>query len=147
MFRARAISLNALFTGFPYLARMSTSQTLLLVDDSPSFLDLTATILRRRGYYPILAMDGEAAVDLAGAERPDAIILDIGMPGLDGFEVLSRLRQCSSTASIPVLMITGHRSEQDVRLALALGANGYLVKPFTTADLLARLRRVLHTEI
>ena len=119
-------------------------QKLLAVDDSLSFLEFVRNILSRRGYAVLTASNGEDAVRLAYAEQPKLILLDIQMPDPDGFDVLSRLKQVPDTSAIPVIMMTGQREEADVRKALALGVQGYIVKPFETSDLLGRIYRILN---
>ena len=116
---------------------------LLVVDDSPDMVELVGRVLSRRGYHVLGVSNGNDAVATADVAQPAVILLDIGMPGVDGLDVLSRLRERASTSKIPVLMLTGHGEETTVRQAMALGAQGYLVKPFKTDDLVARVRRLL----
>lgn len=117
---------------------------LLVVDDSPTFLEFVRAVLSGRGYSVIVAGNGPDALDIAEAEQPDLVILDVSMEGMDGFDVLNRLRQRSSTSNMPVLMMTARRTEADVRMALGFGAQGYIVKPFETSDLLGRVHRLLN---
>ena len=122
---------------------MAVNAKVLLIDDSDSFLELTAAVLSRRGHAVCCAQDGKAGIELAEAEQPDLILLDVHMPGLDGIGVLSQLRRRASTSSIPVLMLSGSGSEQHFRIAIGLGAHGYILKPFNIRDLLGRIEAVL----
>ena len=125
---------------------MRANERILLIDDSDSFQQLTAAVLVRRRYDVRCAANGQIGLELAASGAPDLILLDLHMPGLDGIDVLSTLRQCASTSAIPVLMLTGSASEEHVRMALALGANGYVLKPFNVRDLLGRIQAVLHPQ-
>ena len=90
-----------------------------------------------------VARDGGDAVDKAGQCRPDAIVLDMMMPVMDGQQVLRRLREDTATANIPVVMLTARRQERDIIDTLELGADDYLVKPFIPEELMTRLARVM----
>jgi two-component system response regulator MprA len=116
--------------------------SILVVDDEPAVRDSLRRALELEGYAVELARDGEEALErLSLEDQPDAVILDILMPGIDGLEVCQRLRQTGST--LPVLMLTA-RAEVDSRVAgLDAGADDYLPKPFALAELLARLRALL----
>ena len=115
---------------------------ILVVDDEPAVRESLRRALELEGYRVDLAVDGEQALEQAGApNEPDALILDVLMPGIDGLEVCRRLRAEGST--VPVLMLTA-RAEVDSRVAgLDAGADDYLPKPFALAELLARLRALL----
>ena len=115
---------------------------ILVVDDEPAVLDSLRRALELEGYEVELASDGEEALGLLSGDRePEAVILDILMPGIDGLEVCRRLRKSGNT--LPVLMLTA-RAEVDSRVAgLDAGADDYLPKPFALAELLARLRALL----
>jgi DNA-binding response OmpR family regulator len=111
--------------------------TILLVEDDDT---LQATIrynLEREGYSVIVADDGEAALEQAAFARPDLVILDIMLPGLDGFQVCRQLREQST---VPILILTARDSEVDRVLGLELGADDYLTKPFSMRELLARVK-------
>src|SRR5581483_614065 len=114
--------------------------TILLVEDA---LDLASAILRElqaQGYRAVHAADGAAALVLHAAERPALIILDWMLPGIDGLEVLRRIRQHDTT---PVLMLTARSEETDLVVAMELGADDYLSKPFRPRELIARVRALL----
>lgn len=107
------------------------------------FLDLVTTRLSLAGYDTIHGRDGFEALDGIHATRPDVIILDVNMPRMDGFAVLGHIKKSHAVAHIPVMMLTARNAPDDVRRALALGASDYLAKPFSDAQLLARLARLL----
>ncbi len=103
------------------------SPLVLVVDDEPRVRDVLQRILKQEGYKVITAPDGETALGLIKETKPDVILLDIMMPGLDGFQVLNLIRQYSS---IPVIMLTARREVTTARDALILGADDYVRKPF-----------------
>jgi DNA-binding response OmpR family regulator len=114
--------------------------TVLLVEDSRVLAKAITDDLRAAGYRVVHAPDGSTALDLHSRRQPDLVILDWGLPGLDGLEVLRRLRQVAVT---PVLMLTGRGEEADRVLGLEVGADDYLTKPFSMRELLARVRAML----
>jgi len=111
-----------------------------MVDDEVSILLYVSNLLRRKGYEPITASNGEEALILAEEENPTLIILDIMMPKMDGFEVCRRLREWSQ---IPIIMLSARGDVQDKVKCLDSGADDYISKPFGAEDLLARIRAVL----
>lgn len=113
---------------------------ILLVDDDPDLLSVTGFALQQAGFLVIKAANGAEALDAFAAEQPDLAVLDINMPGMNGFELARRLRERSG---IPVLMLTVRHEEQDVVRALELGADDYLSKPFSPKILVARIRALL----
>jgi two-component system, OmpR family, KDP operon response regulator KdpE len=122
-------------------------KTILIIDDEPPIRRLLRLTLEPAGYKVCEAETGQLGLQEAAAKRPDAIILDLGLPDMDGLTALKRLREWSST---PVLVLTVRNQEADKVAALDGGADDYLTKPFGTAELLARLRaiqrRVLETQ-
>jgi len=112
----------------------------LLVEDEPDMLDLTAYVLRRERFVVAEAADGAAALRRWKADRPDIVVMDIGLPNLDGFEVLRRIREESET---PVLLLTGRQSGPDIARAFNLGTDDFLGKPFEYRELIARIRAIL----
>ena len=112
----------------------------LLVDDDPDLLAVTAFALQQAGFLVVKAADGEAALTAFEREHPDLAVLDINMPRMNGFELASRLRQRSR---IPLIMLTVRSEEDDVLRALGLGADDYLTKPFSPKILIARIRALL----
>jgi DNA-binding response OmpR family regulator len=115
----------------------------LICDDDPLLVDLLEYRLTSRGYAVAVAEDGGKALRRLQEMRPDAVLLDAMMPVIDGYEVLRKIRENPDTADIPVIMLTARKQEQDIVMALELGANDYLVKPFIPEELVARLGRLL----
>ena len=116
------------------------ARTVLVVDDEPMIADIVARYLRAAGYHTVVARDGEEALRLSDLHRPDLVVLDVMLPGIDGLEVMSRLRRRRPAA---VLLLTA-RGEHDDRIAgLRLGADDYLSKPFFPGELVARVQAVL----
>jgi len=122
-----------------------TMQTILVCDDDELLVELLTHRLGTRGYHVVVASDGGAAVKQASECGPDAIVLDMMMPVLDGQQVLRRLKADPTTADIPVIMLTARRQERDIVGALDLGADDYLVKPFIPEELMSRLARMVST--
>jgi len=115
----------------------------VVADDDPTILMLLEATLRNYGYRSHLVEDGVEAIEVARRVRPQALIVDINMPGRDGYEVLSTLRADRRTRGIPVLLLTARHQEADVIRAFDLGASEYMVKPFNPMELVARLRRLV----
>ncbi|MCY4080112.1 MAG: response regulator transcription factor [Caldilineaceae bacterium] len=113
------------------------STRLLIVEDEPTLLDTLKYSLERQGYDVVTASDGVQALSIAKEEKPDLVILDVMLPGLDGFEVCRILRQ---EMSLPILMLTAKDEEVDKIVGLEVGADDYLTKPFSMRELLARVR-------
>jgi two-component system, OmpR family, response regulator len=113
---------------------------ILLVDDDPSLRSLVALALERAEFVVISAADGQSALMHAAREAPDLVVLDIGLPELDGFEVCRRLRQ---TSDVPILFLTARDDEVDRILGLEMGADDYVTKPFSPRELVARVRAIL----
>ena len=112
---------------------------LLVVDDDPDLVDIIAYTLRKDSHQVNVATSGEEALALARQDPPDLVILDVMLPGLDGFEVCRRLRQKSD---LPVILLTARGEEADRVWGLDLGADDYITKPFSHKELLARVRAV-----
>ena len=112
----------------------------LVVDDEPQILRALAANLRARGYAVDLAGTGEAALTLAQRHRPDAVILDLGLPGMDGLEVIQGLR---GWTDVPIVVLSVREREADKVAALDAGADDYVTKPFGMGELLARVRAAL----
>ena len=119
---------------------MSHSRLILVVDDEPGVLDVAQMYLSREGFRVALAADGPAALAAVEREPPDLIILDLMLPGLDGFEVCRRLRR---TSDVPIIILTARDEDVDKIVGLELGADDYLTKPFNPRELVARARAVL----
>lgn len=116
------------------------AKRILIVDDEPRYLRLLDANLRTEGYEVITAQDGQQAVDVFSSQPIDLVLLDIMMPRLDGFGATQRIREFSS---VPIIILTAKGDEQDRVRGLDLGADDYLVKPFSATELLARVRAVL----
>jgi two-component system KDP operon response regulator KdpE len=112
----------------------------LVVDDEPQILRALAINLRARGYEVDLAPDGEQALQLAGRHHPDVVVLDLGLPGIDGVDVIRGLR---GWTSVPIVVLSVRDAEPDKVAALDAGADDYVTKPFGMDELLARLRAAL----
>jgi DNA-binding response OmpR family regulator len=119
---------------------MARPRTVLVVDDERTIADVVARYLERDGYRALVAHDGEQAVALAEQERPDLVVLDIMLPRLDGLQVMALLRRRRPT---PVILLTARGEEQERVSGLRLGADDYVVKPFSPAELVARVGAVL----
>lgn len=116
---------------------------ILIVEDEPDVLLLLENRVRGAGHDVQSASDGERGLELALAEEPDLIILDWMMPKLDGIEVLERLRADEIGGGIKVLMLTARSQQNDVDRAFAAGANDYIVKPFSSRELVERIATLL----
>lgn len=119
------------------------AKTVLVIDDEPELVKLIDYNLTKAGYLVLTAKDGEAGLAAARKHAPDLAILDVMMPGLDGFEVCKRLRQEPGTSALPILMLTAKAEEADRVLGLELGADDYLTKPFGLRELQARVKALL----
>lgn len=115
----------------------------LIADDDAFLRDLLVFKLSAAGHTVFTAEDGASALSLARALQCDLVVLDGKMPGMDGFEVLSRLRSEPLTSEVPVMMLTSVRAEEDIVWALKCGAVDYLVKPFSPDELVVRIGRIL----
>ncbi len=116
---------------------------ILVVDDDPMNVKLVEGILKREGYESLKALDGEEALDKVQRERPDLILLDVMMPGIDGYQVTRQLKGDPATAAIPIIMITALNGTEDKVRGLECGADEFLTKPVNAAELLARTKSML----
>src|SRR5215213_311957 len=114
--------------------------TVLVVDDEPKIAQLARDYLEHAGFSVLLAGDGNSAVHAATSRQPDLVVLDLGLPGIDGLEVIRRIRAAAST---PIVVLTARDTELDKLLGLELGADDYITKPFSPRELVARVRAVL----
>ena len=115
----------------------------LVVDDNFVNVRLLEELLKSASYEVATAMNGEAALEKIAQSRPDIVLLDVMMPGMDGYEVCRRIRQDEKTAQLPVIMVTALDKESDREMALAAGANEFLSKPVEDNLLLPAIRRIL----
>ena len=120
---------------------MATDKHLIqVVDDDPSILLFIRRTLELNGYRVSVTSDGETALDKVEIENPDLVLLDVGIPAIDGFEVCRRLRDISD---VPVIMVTAKAKDEDIVFGLETGADDYLTKPFSPGVLLARVKAIL----
>jgi CheY-like chemotaxis protein len=120
---------------------------ILLVEDNEDNRDMLSRRLLRRGYEVAVAMDGEEAVEKAGAERPDAILMDISLPVIDGLEATRRIKGTAETRCIPVIALTAHAMSGDRERALAAGCDDYDSKPIDLPRLLSKIESLLQTGV
>jgi DNA-binding response OmpR family regulator len=120
-----------------------TRPLVLVAEDDEDILDLVVFDLEDEGYDVLTARNGEEAIALALERRPDLILLDVAMPGLDGYEVTRRLRADESTRGIPVVLLTARAQVRDVIAGFEAGANDYVTKPFRPDELRTRLHAAL----
>lgn len=118
-------------------------ERVLVVEDEATIADLVAEGLRRQGLRPEKVHDGDRALEMIEMTRPDLVILDLMLPGLDGWEICRRMKESETTRAIPVIMLTARRDERDVVAGLELGADDYLRKPFSLLELVARVKALL----
>ena len=115
-------------------------KTILVVDDAPNIVELLRMYLEGAGFATIAAADGPTAIELHRTEHPDLVILDLMLPGIDGFEVCRAIRRVADT---PVLMLTARTDDIDVIVGLEIGADDYVTKPFNPRALVARVKAIL----
>jgi len=118
-------------------------ERILVVEDEKTIAELVAEALKRRGYRVELAHDGDSGLLAAETSLPDLVILDVMLPGMDGWEVCRRIRENPSTRNTPVLMLTARREERDLLAGFDVGADDYMKKPFSVNELAARVRSLL----
>jgi CheY-like chemotaxis protein len=119
------------------------AEKILLVDDNTTNLQVLFQALSPEGYELLVAQSGEQALETAAEAKPDLVLLDVKMPGIDGFETFRRLRAGEATAEIPVVFISAHANVESMDEAKVLGAEGYLTKPFQFDEVIAKVREVL----
>ena len=112
----------------------------MVVDDEPKIVQLARDYLEHAGFAVVVAHDGSAALATARREKPDLVVLDLGLPELDGLDVARTLR---AESNVPIVMLTGRSEESDKLVGLELGADDYVTKPFSPKELVARVRAVL----
>ncbi len=116
---------------------------MLVVEDEPRIAEVLEAYLRRDGFGTARAGDGPTALHLHGRLRPDLVLLDVMLPGLDGFEVLRRLRADAARPATPVILLTARDEDVDKLVGLRMGADDYVVKPFSPPEVVARVQAVL----
>ena len=116
---------------------------IVIADDEPNIVISLEFLMKREGYAVGVARDGVEALAAIARERPDLVLLDVMMPGKTGFEVCQAVRADPTLAGTRILLLTAKGRETDIAKGLALGANGYMTKPFSTQELAARVREML----
>ncbi len=122
------------------------SYKILIADDEPNIVISLEFLMKREGHEVTIARDGQQALDAIRASRPDLVLLDVMMPIKTGFEVLQELRADEAIAATKVLMLTAKGRETDTAKGIALGADAYMTKPFSTKELAERVRQLLSAE-
>lgn len=121
---------------------MPSKKIILAIDDEKDILSLLQYNLEKEGYQFLSTMTGETGFEMAKSRKPDLILLDLMLPGMDGLEVCRLLRQTSETKNIPILMLTAKSTEVDQIVGLEMGASDYITKPFSVKVMLARIKNV-----
>jgi DNA-binding response OmpR family regulator len=117
--------------------------TILIADDEPNIVISLEYLLQREGYRVLVARDGQEALDKLRATPPDLVLLDVMLPGVSGFEVCQKIRENPAWNGIRVLMLTAKGRDVEMSKGMALGADLYITKPFSTKELLAQIRQQL----
>jgi CheY-like chemotaxis protein len=139
--------LNIVRKIFSKLDDKTTKKTVLIVDDDPDIVDIIAICLKDNHILPEKAYNGNEALEKAHNKKFDLILLDINMPGMNGFEVIKRLKEDKATCDIPIVVLTGTCiSEDDKKHGLILGVAKYLTKPFSADDLVKEIKTAFHDE-
>jgi DNA-binding response OmpR family regulator len=125
------------------VARSAMPQKVLIVDDEPSIIVAIQFLMEQNGYETIVAFSGEEAMEAVANHRPDLILLDIMLPVVDGFEVCQRVRENPDWKNIRIVLVTALGSDVNVTKGLDLGADAYITKPFSNADLVAKVKELL----
>jgi CheY-like chemotaxis protein len=124
------------------MEQVDTKKKVLIVDDEPNVRRLSRTILSKK-FDVCEAEDGKQAVEIANAQQPDVILMDMMMPKMDGLTACHMIRKDPATKSIPIIMVTAIGFELNIKLSQQMGANGYVTKPFSSQELLAKIGQVL----
>ena len=120
-----------------------SKETILVVDDEEDIVNLIKFNLQNEGYKVLTALTGERAVEISRMQKPDLLVLDWMLPGIDGLEVTRYLRTHNSKKQIPIIMLTAKGDESDIVIGLESGANDYMTKPFSPKELIVRIRAIL----
>jgi len=121
-------------------------ETILVVDDDPQIVRLLKEYLQQEGYQVLTAHNGQEALHSLHGARPDLLLLDLGLPDRDGWDVTRTIREDRRVATIPIIMLTARIEESDKIIGLELGADDYIAKPFNTREVVARVRAVLRRQ-
>lgn len=120
-----------------------TGERILVVEDEKTIAELVAEGLKRQGFRAEISPDGDTGLERIESTLPDLVILDLMLPGLDGWEICRRMRETPATKDIPIIMLTARRDERDAIAGLELGADDYMRKPFSLLELVARVKALL----
>lgn len=118
----------------------------LVVDDEPNIVLSLEFLMEQAGFEVVTAEDGEQALARVNDSQPDLLLLDISLPGISGFDVLERLRGEPTTAQLPIIMLTAHGRDVEREKGMALGADDYITKPFSTQSLVEKVKALLSEE-
>lgn len=118
----------------------------LVVDDEPNIVLSLEFLMEQAGFEVVTAEDGEQALARVKDDQPDLLLLDISLPGISGFDVLERLRSEEATAQLPIIMLTAHGRDVEREKGMALGADDYITKPFSTQSLVEKVKILLIKE-
>jgi DNA-binding response OmpR family regulator len=121
------------------------AERILIVDDEPNIVISLEYLMQREGFETTVAGDGEAALEALARAAPDLVILDVMLPGMNGFDVCERIRADPRWSEIRILMLTAKGRETEIARGVRVGADAYVTKPFSTKDLVAQVRRLLGT--
>lgn len=116
---------------------------ILIVEDEESLLKLESILLTSKGYKVTAVTEGHAALREFASERPDLVILDVMLPGIDGYEVCRKIKEDPANSSIPIIMLTARKNTKDLERGLQAGADAYITKPFKSANLVGTIERLL----
>lgn len=119
------------------------AQSILVAEDERNLVEALSFLMRRAGYEVAVARDGPATIEMTRTLSPDLILLDIMLPGFDGFEVVSAIKKANPAKRPRIIMLTAKGHEKDRRKALALGVDDYVTKPFSNRDVVDRVRALL----
>jgi DNA-binding response OmpR family regulator len=120
-----------------------SQKKILVADDEPNIVISLEFLMKREGYAVVLARDGQEALDVIAAERPDLVLLDVMMPRKTGFEVCQAVRGDEALQGTRILLLTAKGRDTDIAKGLALGADGYMTKPFSTRELVLKVAQML----
>ena len=118
-------------------------QKIIVVEDEPDLVDVVTYNLKREGYLVLAAQRGDEGLNLIRSERPDLVLLDLMLPGMDGLSICRQMKSDGSLSEIPIIIASAKGEESDVVIGLEMGADDYLAKPFSPRELLARIKAVL----
>lgn len=119
------------------------SKTILIVDDEPNIVLSLEFLMKREGFEVQTAGDGQAAIEMLAARRPDLMILDVMMPRKNGFEVCKEVRADPALSGLPIILLSAKGREVEIAKGLSLGADAYITKPFSTHELVAQVKEML----